>query len=110
LLIFVSSFAAAVCIVVVVLTITIRRLRTPRLKRLWWEDVVTRQELMSDWLGSRLARWSCGQTACISSGKTTVWFWEVLCSGSTVLLSFGMTSGNPVACNCKECPRGTTAL
>ena len=48
LLIFVSSFAAAVCIAVVVLTITIRRLRTPRLKRLWWEDVVTRQELMSD--------------------------------------------------------------
>ncbi|GFG29451.1 hypothetical protein Cfor_01956, partial [Coptotermes formosanus] len=49
LLIFIISFAGAVCVAVVVVSITIRRLRrsTTTLDRLWWEDVVTRRELMS---------------------------------------------------------------
>jgi len=47
LVIFVACFAAAVFIAVVVIMIIIRRLRSPRLNHLWWEDVVSRQELMS---------------------------------------------------------------
>jgi hypothetical protein len=44
---FVGCFAAAVLIAVVVIMIIIRRLQSPTLNRLWWEDVVSRQEFMS---------------------------------------------------------------
>jgi hypothetical protein len=49
LLIFIISFAAAVYIAVVVVSITIRRLRriTGELDCLWWEDVMTRWGLIS---------------------------------------------------------------
>jgi hypothetical protein len=44
---FVACFAAAVFIAVVVIAIIIRRIRSPTLNVLWWEDVVSRQEFMS---------------------------------------------------------------
>ena len=47
LIMLVACFAAVVFIAVVVITIIIRRLRSPKVNLLWWEDVVSRRELMS---------------------------------------------------------------
>ena len=44
---FVVCFAVAVLIAVVLIAIVIRRVRSSKLNHMWWEDVVTRRELMS---------------------------------------------------------------
>jgi hypothetical protein len=46
-LIFVGCFAAVVFVAVVAISVVIRRLRAPVSNDLWWEDVVSRKELMS---------------------------------------------------------------
>jgi hypothetical protein len=46
--IFIAVFAIAVCIAIAAVIIWIRRVRKPNLNHLWWEDQVTRKDMMSE--------------------------------------------------------------
>jgi hypothetical protein len=46
--IFIICFAVAVCVVIALVVIIIRKIRKPNLNHLWWEDQVARKDILSE--------------------------------------------------------------
>jgi hypothetical protein len=76
-----------VCIAIAVAMIAIRKVRKPNLDHLWWEDEVTRKELMSGWVRITLLhrmRWDVTSWSLVNTYRH---FWNDVARGLSTDLS-----------------------